>query len=169
VGSVVHRWLQRIAEDEARGWSRARLEKERGTIANELAARGVVESELKAASERVIGALASSLEDSRGRWLLGPQSNARNEYRLSTMIGGVRHILVIDRMFEDLAGAWIVDYKTSSHEGADPQGFLADQEDRYRAQLERYAAAVGIAGARRGLYFPLLKGWREWTGEDSGS
>ena len=163
VGSVVHRWLQRIADDEARGWNRVRVENERAAIANELTARGVVDSDLDAACARVIAALASSLEDPRGRWLLGPQRNARNEYRLSTVIDGVRRNLVIDRLFEDLAGTWIVDYKTSSHEGADPERFLAGEEERYRGQLERYATASGKAGARRGLYFPLLKGWREWT------
>jgi hypothetical protein len=31
---------------------------------------------------------------------------------------------------------------------------------RYAAQLDGYAEAMG--GARRGLYFPLLKNWREW-------
>ena len=164
-GTVAHRWLQRIAEDEARGWTRVRIEKERRAIANELAAGGVVENEVDVACDRVISALANSLEDSRGRWLLGPQRDARNEYRLSTVIDGVRHNLVIDRMFEDLSGAWIVDYKTGGHEGADPERFLADQEDRYRAQLERYATALGKEGARRGLYFPLLKGWREWTSQ----
>jgi ATP-dependent helicase/nuclease subunit A len=168
VGTVVHRWLQRIAEEEAKGWTRARVEKERATIRRELAARGVAEGELEEACGRVICALANSLEDSRGRWLLGPQLNARNEYRLSTVIDGVRHDLVIDRMFEDLAGAWIVDYKTSGHEGADPERFLADQVDRYRAQLERYAAALGKDGARRGLYFPPLKEWREWTSAEGG-
>ena len=163
VGSVVHRWLQRIAEDEAKGWTRARIEKELPAIMNELTARGVVEGDLATASSRVIAALAGALEDQRGKWLLGPQRNARNEYRISTVNDGVRHDLVIDRWFEDLAGAWIVDYKTSSHEGADLESFLAAQEERYRPQLERYALAAGREGARRGLYFPLLKGWREWT------
>jgi len=163
VGSVVHRWLQRIADDEAKGWTRARLERELPAIMNELTARGVVESLLATASARVIAALASSLEDERGRWLLGPQPGARNEYRISTVIDGVRHNLVIDRWWEDLAGAWIVDYKTSSHQGADLEGFLCGEEQRYRGQLERYALALGRPGARRGLYFPLLKGWREWT------
>ena len=110
-----------------------------------------------------VNTLANTLDDGRGRWLLGPQPNARNEYRLSAIVDGVRHELVIDRMFEDLTGAWIVDYKTSSHEGADLERFLADQQERYRAQLERYAVVSGKPTARRGLYFPLLKGWREWS------
>jgi hypothetical protein len=164
VGSVVHRWLQRIAEDEAGGWTRKRIQSSRAAIERELIARGVVDRDLSKACDRVISALAASIEDPRGRWLLGPQRNARNEYRLSTFAGGVRRLLVIDRMFEDDVGdTWIVDYKTSSHEGADAGAFLASEEERYREQLERYAETAGVGGARRGLYFPLLKGWREWT------
>ena len=161
VGSVVHRWLQRIAEEEARGWDRARVASARGRILNELAARGIGEAELPAAAERVVAALVGALEDERGRWLLGPQREARNEHRISAVIEGRTWHLVIDRMFEDADGnAWIVDYKTSSHEGADLEGFLAREEERYAPQLARYAQACGRADARRALYFPLLRGWR---------
>ncbi len=163
IGSVVHRRLQRIAEDEARGWSRSRIEKERAALRRELAARGVAESELDRAVERAATALAQALEDERGRWLLGPRRAARNEYRLSTWADGMRRRLVIDRFFEDDDGRpWIVDYKTSGHEGADVEGFLDEERKRYHDQLERYAEALGLPGSRRGLYFPLLKGWREW-------
>ena len=164
VGSVVHRWLQRIAAEEAKDWTRKRVAASREAMRRELVARGVVERDVASACDRVAAALTACLEDPRGRWLLGPQRNARNEYRLSTVSDGVRRLLVIDRMFEDDVGdTWIVDYKTSTHEGADVAAFLASEEERYREQVERYAAAAGVAGARRGLYFPLLKGWREWT------
>jgi len=163
VGSVVHRWMQRIAEEEARGWTKKRIERERVAIRRELVANGVVERDLEDACDRVVKALCASVEDKRGKWLLGPQRNARNEYRLSTVIDGARRMLVIDRLFDDDVGdTWIVDYKTSSHEGADPEGFLAREQERYREQLERYAIAIANPRARRGLYFPLLKGWREW-------
>ena len=163
IGSVVHRRLQRIAEDEARGWTRARVEKERPALRRELAARGVAESELDRAVERTAGAIIRMLEDERGRWIVGPQANARNEYRLSTVAGGEFRMLVIDRMFTDADGrTWIVDYKTSGHEGAEVDRFLDEEQVRYRDQLERYAAALEKPDARRGLYFPLLKGWREW-------
>ena len=43
---------------------------------------------------------------------------------------------------------------------------LTDREqERYRGQLERYAAVLKKLDARPiplGLYFPLLDGWREW-------
>jgi ATP-dependent exoDNAse (exonuclease V) beta subunit len=69
--------------------------------------------------------------------------------------------LVIDRLFEDAGGErWIVDFKTSRHEGAGLEEFLDEQKRRYAAQLDAYAAA--FERARLGLYFPLLRGWREW-------
>ena len=164
VGAVVHRWLQRIAEDELHGWSRARVEAMRDGFRRELASRGVEDSEFAAATARVAAALARSLEDPRGCWLLGPQSESRNEYRLTTVINGERRSLIIDRTFVDSEDRrWIVDYKTSSHEGADVEAFLEQEKERYRAQLERYAAALsGTRGVNLGLYFPLLAGWREW-------
>ncbi|MDQ3028079.1 MAG: PD-(D/E)XK nuclease family protein, partial [Pseudomonadota bacterium] len=126
--------------------------------------RGVAAAELDRAVERAATALAQALEDERGRWLLGPQRGARNEYRISTVIDDVRAMLVIDRVFEDGQGrTWVVDYKTSSHEGADREGFLDEEQVRYREQLEGYAAALGKRDVGRGLYFPLLKGWREWS------
>ncbi|HEX7813298.1 MAG TPA: UvrD-helicase domain-containing protein [Burkholderiales bacterium] len=163
VGSVVHRWLQRLAEDELRGWSRVRVEGMRKAFRDELAMRGIPESELDGATARVAEALVRTLEDERGRWLLGPQAQARNEYRVTALINGERRSLVIDRTFVDAQGRRrIVDYKTSGHEGADVEGFLDSEELRYRAQLERYAIALAADESNLGLYFPLLSGWREW-------
>ncbi len=163
VGSVVHRWLQRIAEDELNGWDAARIAAMRAAFRNELAARGVEDAQLAAGSERVATALANALADPRGRWLLGPQRDARNEYRLTAVLEGERRNLVMDRSFTDANGKrWIVDYKTSGHEGTNVEGFLHQEQERYRAQLERYAQALAQGEAMLGLYFPLLAGWREW-------
>jgi ATP-dependent exoDNAse (exonuclease V) beta subunit len=164
-GSVVHRWLQRIAEDELQGWSATRIATMHASFRNELLARGVEEAELAAATERVMKALANALADTRGRWLLGPQQGARNEYRLTAMVEGERRNLVMDRSFTDGNGKrWIVDYKTSGHEGANVDRFLDQEQERYRAQLERYAQALAHdEPAMLGLYFPLLAGWREWS------
>ena len=162
VGSVVHRWLQRIADDELRGWDAPRVAALRPALMQELAVRGVAHNETADAAGRVMTALARALGDERGRWLLGPQRNARSEHRITAVIDGEYVDLVIDRMFDDADGRrWIVDYKTSNHEGADVEGFLDRERLRYEAQLARYAAALGVR-ARLGLYFPLLAGWREW-------
>jgi len=165
VGSVVHRWLQRIAEDEMKGWDAARIGTLRAGFRNELAACGVEDAQLGAAAERVARALANALADARGRWLLGPQPGAKNEYRLTAVIEGERRNLVIDRSFTDANGKrWIVDYKTSGHEGANVEAFLDREQERYRAQLARYAQALAQGEpAMLGLYFPLLAGWRTWN------
>jgi ATP-dependent helicase/nuclease subunit A len=110
-------------------------------------------------------ALANALADPRGQWLLGPQRDAKNEYRLTAVIGGEPRRHVMDRSFTDAQGRrWIVDYKSSPHEGTDLEGFLQQEQERHRAQLERYAQALAQGDTvMLGLYFPLLAGWREWS------
>jgi ATP-dependent helicase/nuclease subunit A len=165
VGSVVHRWLQAIADDAMQGWDRGRVEGMRETFRDMLAARGVAHAELDDAAARVIAALCRCLEDARGRWLLGHQRDARSELRVTAITGGRRRRLIVDRTFFDADGRhWIVDYKTSSHEGADIDAFLDRERERYRAQLEGYAAALQAQRPMLALYFPLLSGWREWAG-----
>jgi ATP-dependent helicase/nuclease subunit A len=168
VGSVVHRWLQRIAEDGLDGWDAARVVALQKAFREQLALRGVPRDEVADAAARVARAVTQTLADTRGRWLLGARQDARNEFRITAMREGRPVSLVIDRLFRDADGRrWIVDYKTSSHEGADIEGFLDRERERYAAQLARYAEAVprapGDAGrVMLGLYFPLLAGWREW-------
>ncbi|MBS0336532.1 MAG: UvrD-helicase domain-containing protein [Proteobacteria bacterium] len=162
VGSVVHRWLQRIAEDGLRGWDALRVESLGAQFANELAACGVAPREIGAARDKVAAALAGAVRDERGRWLLGPRDQAASELRLRTSRDGRLRTLVIDRTFVEDGRRWIVDYKTSGHEGAGLEAFLERERERYAPQLARYAEALG--GARLGLYFPMLRGWREWEG-----
>ena len=184
VGSVVHRWLQRFAEDGVTVWDAGRIAALEPAIRHALAAHGVGESELTAAALRVQQALTVCVDDARGRWVLGAHDDGRSELRLSGVVGGRCINVVIDRTFIDDEGVrWIIDYKTSVHEGADTGAFLDNERERYRAQLERYAALMSASGApqgdllcgapqgdllrgaqriRLGLYFPLLAGWRAW-------
>jgi hypothetical protein len=60
---------------------------------------------------------------------------------------------------------WIVDFKTGAHEGGALEEFIDGEVERYRPQLERYARLMRHLDERPlrvGLYFPLLKAWREW-------
>ena len=164
VGSVAHRWLQRMAEDALSGWDGARVRALRERCAAQLAARGVPAAELDAAAARVLDALVNAIEDERGRWLLGPREQAASELRLRAVSGGRVQTLIVDRTFIADGRRWIVDYKTGGHEGADVEAFLDSEQARYRGQLERYAEAFAAAeGARPrlGLFFPMLRGWRE--------
>jgi hypothetical protein len=161
VGTVVHRWLQRIAEDELRGWDARRIGTLTPQFSKELQRRGVPAADLERASELVSKALTATLSDERGRWTLGPYSEARSEVRMRVRSATGSKTLIIDRVFRTPEGArWVVDFKTSRHEGANTEAFLDAERLRYAAQLDAYAAILG--GANRGLYFPLHSGWRTW-------
>jgi ATP-dependent exoDNAse (exonuclease V) beta subunit len=161
VGTVVHHWLQCIADDAMRGWDARRVDTLRPLFARELERRGIQRSRAKEAASLVAEALRNSLEDEKGRWLLGPHPQARSEHRLRLRNAAGVRTYVIDRLFRGASGEqWIVDFKTSRHEGAGLEEFLDEQKKRYQPQLNAYADA--FERARRGLYFPILRGWREW-------
>ncbi len=164
VGSVVHRWLQCLADDGLQGWTVQRVQGLRARLARDLQRRGVSAAECEAAAERAVVALANTLGDERGRWLLGAREGAVSEMRLRSRKGERLYTLVIDRTFVEDGVRWIVDYKTSSHEGAGLEAFLERERGRYAPQLKRYSDALADAHgkARLGLYFPMLRAWKDW-------
>ena len=167
VGTVVHRWLQSIATDGLERWPGSRVEALRGEFARELERRGVPPAQCAAAAGPVMSALSRALSDERGRWLLGTRDGAQSELRLTGQVEDGIVNVVMDRTFVDERGTrWIVDYKTGGHEGGNVEAFLDRERERYRPQLERYAALMRELDERPirlGLYFPLLNGWREWS------
>lgn len=169
VGTVVHRELQRLARDGAQSAGDGTRVRERWQ--HELAELGVPADLRPAAVERVATAVERTLAHDRGQWLLDARHrDAATELALTGRVGNEIVSVVIDRTFIDAAGTrWIVDYKTSRHEGAGLEAFLDSEQERYRPQLERYAALVRALGSeplRLGLYFPMLSAWREieWPG-----
>ena len=168
VGNVVHRWLQQIAEDEMHGWNTARIQMMQDQFRQNLFASGMSGSskEIGDAVERIILALTNAINDKRGQWILGSQQFAQNELKITGVFGSVPMSWVIDRTFCDSNGVrWIIDYKTSSHEGSDVEGFLDHEQIRYQHQLNRYANLIQQMDSRPirlGIYFPLICGWREW-------
>jgi ATP-dependent helicase/nuclease subunit A len=121
--------------------------------------------DLPDATLRVIAALTRALADPRGRWVLGAHAEARSELRLTVRNGALLEHLRLDRTFVDDGKRWIVDFKTSQHEGGDLAAFLESEVARYAPQLERYARAMAAVDSRPihlGLYFPLLAEFRGW-------
>ena len=163
VGTVVHRELMRLARgapfaDDARAQRR---------WYDELVELGVPAERRSDAIARVVAAIERTRADPRGRWLLDTaHSDSECELALTGRAGPGLASIVVDRTFVDAGVRWIVDYKTSAHEGAGLEAFLDREQERYRPQLARYAALIGHLGPepiRLGLYFPLLSGWREWA------
>jgi ATP-dependent exoDNAse (exonuclease V) beta subunit len=165
VGTVVHRYLQRIAEQGLARWSRQRLLESQTLFARELELLGVEAAERDAAAARVVAALARALDDPHGRWVLGPHEDARSELRMTLKAGGTLEHVRLDRTFVAEGRRWIVDFKTSVHEGGSLTAFLESEVARYAPQLERYARAVAAGDARPvqlALYFPLLGELTSW-------
>ncbi len=159
VGIVVHRMLQEIQLPNRAGFSEK-------TIRTALESEGLHGANLVEAAERVARALRNAVGDVRGSWILSAHQDDRREFALSAAVEGrVRHF-ILDRTFVDGPTRWIIDYKTSAHEGGGRDAFLDSEQARYCVQLENYARAMQHTDAhpiRLGLYFPLLQGWREWA------
>ena len=157
-GTLVHRWIQHCTD---RGADPRELPDDllRATSLRWLRELGIAESAREAVLERTVTALRRLADDERGRWLLQGEGHA--ELALTGAFGGRIESVVIDRVRVDEDGVhWIVDYKTSTHEGGDLDGFLAAETDRYRPQLTRYSEIYrNFAGVnvRCALYFPLLQ------------
>ncbi len=168
IGSVVHRMLEQIAGDGAANWNVKRVEARRPAIETALRSLGVSSSEIAEAASTVVRALTATLEDERGRWILdGSHSEAYSEYAVDGIVDGAVVAARVDRTFVDANGVrWIIDFKTGAHEGSNIEAFLDNERERYREQMSRYAALFAQLDARpvrMGLYFPLLRGWREYT------
>ena len=165
VGTVVHQLLRRVAEDGLNGWNRERIEGCAPACRTALASLGVPPAELAQAVEQVGRALTRVIEDQRGRWILANRPEAASEYSLCGIVDDGIVSVRVDRTFVDEDGIrWIVDYKTSSHEGAGLEAFLDNERERYRGQLDLYRrifSALDERPVRAALYFPLLNGWRE--------
>ena len=171
-GSVTHRWLERIAREGLEAWPAGRVPEQRGAIRSAIEGLGLGENEVAGAVVIVEEALARTLADNRGRWILEPHAESAVELRVSVFDDGAIHHCSIDRSFVDAQGMrWIVDYKTGSHEGAGIEQFLDRERERYRARMNRYVRyfrATEDRPIRLGLYYPLLGGWREWEPEPGG-
>ncbi len=162
VGVVFHRWVQFIAEDGVDAWDASRCLALEAPLRDALRREGVPAARCAAAAARVLAALRATLADPRGRWLLDARhAQAVSELGLTAQLDGRLRRLVVDRSFVDAAGRrWIVDFKTSSHEGGDVAGFVREELRRYRPQLEAYCAAMRQLDARpvsAALYLPLIE------------
>jgi ATP-dependent exoDNAse (exonuclease V) beta subunit len=167
IGTVVHAWLQRIANEGLGKFDTERLHLLRPVFANMLLSERVPESELDNSVDRVETALRQMLDDEQGRWILaGDHESAAAEFPVSVFRENRLKSYVIDRTFVDTDGIrWIVDYKSSAHEGGNLEGFIDNEIKRYTPQLANYRNAMQLLEPERTvrtvLYFPLLGVFRE--------
>jgi ATP-dependent exoDNAse (exonuclease V) beta subunit len=166
VGTVVHRILAQLAMPGAGSVDAVALAAMRPRVDAELAALGVRNDARAESSTRVLDAIAATLADPQGRWLFdATHTEAASESALSVADADGVVRIVIDRTFVADGVRWIVDFKTSRHEGGDLTGFLARERQRHAPQLAGYARAIALLDARPirlALYFTALARLDAW-------
>ncbi len=160
VGTLAHRLLARLAGSGA--WDDERVARLAPRVRADLASAGFADDELHAGTRRVLDVVHRTLRDARGRWIFDPAHEAAaSEWGIAGVDRGAIVHLVVDRTFVAAGERWIVDFKTGTHEGGDPEAFLAREVGRYREQLQRYGRlmrALDPRPVRLALYYPLVDG-----------
>ncbi|MBI5826645.1 MAG: UvrD-helicase domain-containing protein [Deltaproteobacteria bacterium] len=166
LGTIVHRYLCRIAGEGLALWDRDRVVAEKGRMEASLCALGLGRRKAKERGAEAADILLKALDDERGRWALEGHDEGSVELALTGVVDNEIVRVVIDRTFVEENVRWVIDYKTSRHEGGSLEGFLQSEKERYTAQLEKYAELLKAGGEtreiRKGLYYPALSAWVEW-------
>ena len=166
IGTLVHAQLQLLRCDAD---TPHRIRAQADYFRRWFAQRGVPAAQIDVATQRVVDSLLAIAEDERGRWILRPGlAEESRELALSGVLEGRIVKIVLDRTFVDQGVRWIIDYKTSQHSGGERERFLDNEVTRYAQAMRRYAriaAKLGPEPIRLGLYFPLMRAWREWPAD----
>lgn len=164
IGLFVHQQLEFTDSTQIKNWKTSiNLD----SVKANLIQFGLPVERSEEAAQRASQILRNIANDDRATWLFDPQHHsAVNEWALSCYHDEQLANYIIDRSFIDAQGIrWIVDFKTSSHLGGDPEKFLDAEEQRYADQLNRYGWLVKNMEPEReirlGLYFPAMSAWRE--------
>jgi superfamily I DNA/RNA helicase len=172
VGTVVHAEFEYISNIGLGRYDIAQQARAK-MWATRLQELGVPSVQLATALERVRRAVLTTLDDVRGRWLFAAtHREAVSEFELTYRRNNRLLTLRIDRTFIAEDGTrWIIDYKTSEHQGSDLANFLAQEQVRYAEQLGSYAHVMHLLEPTRpiqlGLYFPMHSAWLEWPASAS--
>jgi len=153
LGTLTHACLEQIA-GELDAWDAARMEQLLHSAECWLASRGWAQSEAAQGAARVTGWLHIMLASAEGRWLLASHEQDGAELALTKVGAGDTAdafapsptTRVIDRTFVTDGIRWIIDYKTAWFGDAADSTRLAQHAERYRPQLETYAALFAEEG-----------------------
>ena len=167
-GIVLHDWLEHHSY-EVLSLSIDAAQQKRWRA--ELQSLQLESKQIESALKRLSLAVHNIQQDVKAQWIFSDSQHTdiQNEFALTTVDDGQINHHRIDRTFVDADGVrWIIDYKSTTHFEDDVVEFIDQQiEDRaYKKQLERYARAFQQIESRKiklGIYFPLLKQWREWA------
>ncbi len=140
VGTLVHRYLELMAQQGLDAWSLDRLETLKMAMVRWLTQQGHTSLVATQGATLTISLLKKTLESEQGRWALQAHEHAQNELEIERQIDSlVIQKRVIDRTFVEKGIRWILDYKTIALDFSLDDG-LKSAAEQYRQQLEQYGA-----------------------------
>ncbi len=171
-GIAIHKMLQHIDQENWQQWKAGDAEILLSRNRNLLMDNGLYGEQLEIGMASMRIAIENLKSDATADWIFSSShTEVKREWPLTAAINNAFASVIIDRSFIDQHGVrWIIDFKSSHHKG-NIDKFVADEQSRYQQQLEHYANIVNMLEAemaevreiKLGLYFPLLKGWCEWS------
>ena len=177
IGIAIHKMLQHIDHQNWQQWKSEATDTLSSRNRITLLEHGLHGEQLEIGMANMRTAIENLKSDEKADWIFSStHEQVKREWALTAVVNQKISSIVIDRSFIDQHGVrWIIDFKSSHHKG-DIENFIAQEKTRYQPQLEHYATIAKIFEARMteaetteerkiklGLYFPLLKGWCEWS------
>lgn len=158
-GTVLHRLLERVATLGIENLTDEIRQRLVDRVPALLKAMGTGPDDLDASARIIAEAFERTLDSDTGRWMLSNRhEQSACELPVTGLLDGELVNAVIDRTFIDETGTrWIIDYKSGYHEGADLEGFLEQEAERYHVQLANYRRLfeqMGETDIKTALYLP---------------
>jgi ATP-dependent helicase/nuclease subunit A len=141
VGTLVHRYLELMAQQNLDEWSINRLEALSVAMVRWFMQQGHPRLVATEGAQLTIDLLKKTIESKQGRWVLQSHEQAQSELEIESQSNGfVIQKRVIDRTFVENGVRWIVDYKTIALDVNHDEAGLKQAAEKYREQLEHYEA-----------------------------
>lgn len=149
VGTLVHRYLQLIAEDGLDAWPQDRLVSLQVPMVAWMLSKGHDHATALKAAQEVGVHLSTTLQSEHGRWVLAAHPEAACEKAYTTLLDGRMQTHIIDRMFVADGVRWIIDFKTTTQVANDS----AQVRLAFAEQLRRYRALFSAEEVRMAVFF----------------
>lgn len=147
VGTLVHRYLELMAQQGLDAWSLVRLETLKMAMVRWLTQQGHTSLAATQGATLTISLLKKTLESEQGRWALQAHEGAQSELEIERQIDSlVIQKRVIDRTFVENGIRWILDYKTIAIDFSLDDDGLKSVAEQYRQQLEQYGTLFADDG-----------------------
>jgi ATP-dependent exoDNAse (exonuclease V) beta subunit len=149
IGTLIHRYLQLIAEDGLDAWSTTRINTLKQPMSLWMQQKAHHPDVAMQAAQTVCEHLCTTLQSEPGRWVLAAHPNALCEQPYLIQQNGTLQTHIIDRMFVLDGVRWIIDYKSTSQVSEDP----AEVQHAYIEQLQRYRLLFPSETVRLAVFF----------------